>query len=127
MEMIWRGSRNYEQTSQIFTGVLYNGYNPPKGFCYDQDDPRIFDMMNVQERVDTFVEAACDQANSYKTNHIIMTMGSDFQYKNAYLWYENLDKLIHYVNEVCVEDSVSNIVLKLSAVLVHHVYRIYLN
>ena len=118
MEMIWRGSRNYEQASQIFTGVLYNGYNPPKGFCYDefcsdppiQDDPRMFDM-NVQERVDAFYEEACDQAKNYKTNHIIMTMGSDFQYENAYRWYKNLDKLIHYVNEVCVEDSVSNIVL----------------
>ena len=27
-----------------------------------------------------------------------MTMGSDFQYENANLWYKNLDKLIHYVN-----------------------------
>ena len=43
MEMIWRGSRNYEEKSQIFTGVLYNGYNPPPGFCYDEfcEDPPI--------------------------------------------------------------------------------------
>lgn len=27
-----------------------------------------------------------------------MTMGSDFQYENAMLWYKNLDKLIHHVN-----------------------------
>lgn len=27
-----------------------------------------------------------------------MTMGSDFQYENANLWYKNMDKLIHYVN-----------------------------
>ncbi|XP_042338783.1 lysosomal alpha-mannosidase-like [Plectropomus leopardus] len=27
-----------------------------------------------------------------------MTMGSDFQYENANMWYKNLDKLIHYVN-----------------------------
>ena len=43
MEMVWRGSRNYEEKSQIFTGVLYNGYNPPPGFCYDEfcEDPPI--------------------------------------------------------------------------------------
>ena len=35
---------------------------------------------------------------AYKTKHIIMTMGSDFQYENANLWYKNLDKLIRYVN-----------------------------
>ena len=28
----------------------------------------------------------------------MMTMGSDFQYRNAYMWYKNLDKLIKYVN-----------------------------
>ena len=27
-----------------------------------------------------------------------MTMGSDFQYTNAKVWYKNLDKLIRYVN-----------------------------
>lgn len=29
-----------------------------------------------------------------------MTMGSDFQYENAYEWFSNLDKLIKYVNLV---------------------------
>ena len=27
-----------------------------------------------------------------------MTMGSDFQYENAVMWFKNLDKLIKYVN-----------------------------
>lgn len=27
-----------------------------------------------------------------------MTMGGDFQYRNANEWYKNLDKLIKYVN-----------------------------
>ncbi len=34
----------------------------------------------------------------YATNHIIMTMGSDFQYENSNEWFKNLDKLIKYVN-----------------------------
>jgi len=38
------------------------------------------------------------QANTYATNHIMMTMGSDFQYENANEWFKNLDKLIKYVN-----------------------------
>ena len=107
MELVWRGSRSLGQDSNIFTGVLYNGYNPPPGFCYDQfcvdapiqDDPRLFDF-NVNERVDKFVEVTCKQASQYKTNHIMLTMGSDFMYENANLWYKNLDKLIEYVKAV---------------------------
>lgn len=38
------------------------------------------------------------QAKGYATNHIMMTMGSDFEYENANQWYKNLDKLIKYVN-----------------------------
>ena len=107
MELVWRGSRSLGQDSNIFTGVLYNGYNPPPGFCYDQfcvdtpiqDDPRLFDF-NVKETVDKFVEVTCKQASQYKTNHIMLTMGSDFMYENANLWYKNLDKLIKYVKAV---------------------------
>ena len=58
MEIIWRGSANYRKLSQLLTGVLFSGYDPPSGFCFDdfctdppiQDDPNLFDM-NVQERV----------------------------------------------------------------------------
>ena len=113
MELVWRGSRNLGQASDIFTGVLYNGYNPPKGFCFDQfcrdppiqDDPRLFDV-NVEETVDKFVAITNMQALHYKTKHIILTMGSDFMYENANLWYKNLDKLIKYVNAVSIQVAV---------------------
>ena len=110
MELVWRGSRNLGQDSNIFAGVLFNGYAPPPGFCYDQscknalpiqDDPNLFDY-NVKEIVNGFVFEACAQASQYKTNHIMMTMGEDFQYENAITWYKNLDKLIKYVNEVSI-------------------------
>lgn len=40
----------------------------------------------------------CPQARQYRTNHILMTMGSDFHYENAHLWFKNLDKLIAHAN-----------------------------
>ena len=36
---------------------------------------------------------------SYLGNHIMLKMGSDFQYAAAHHWYKNLDKLIKLVNE----------------------------
>ncbi|CAF1622827.1 unnamed protein product [Rotaria magnacalcarata] len=104
-ELIWKASANLDRRSWLFTGVLPNGYSPPGSFCYDifcddppiMDDPRLHDY-NVPERVETFIKAAHDEASSYATNHIIMTMGSDFQYENANQWFKNLDKLMKYVN-----------------------------
>ncbi|CAH1794207.1 unnamed protein product [Owenia fusiformis] len=106
MEHMWRGSPdNLGDAANLFTGALYNGYGPPGGFCWDagcgddpvMDDRRLHDY-NVDEKVAAFVKAATDQAKNYQTNHIVMTMGSDFQYSNANTWYKNLDKLIKYVN-----------------------------
>lgn len=44
MEMVWRGSASLGPEVDIFTGVLYTGYDPPKGLCFDfkchtLDDP----------------------------------------------------------------------------------------
>ena len=39
------------------------------------------------------------QAKNYSTNHIMMTLGGDFQYMNADQNFKNTDKLIKYVNK----------------------------
>uniref|UniRef100_A0A8V5H1Z0 Lysosomal alpha-mannosidase n=1 Tax=Melopsittacus undulatus TaxID=13146 RepID=A0A8V5H1Z0_MELUD len=105
MEMIWRGSGNLQSSgSDLFTGILPNMYNPPTGFCWDQlcSDPPIVDgdseENNVGSIVSSFLDTANKQAKHYRTNHIIMTMGSDFHYENANLWFKNMDKLIAHVN-----------------------------
>ncbi|NXD73731.1 MA2B1 mannosidase, partial [Eolophus roseicapillus] len=38
------------------------------------------------------------KAEHYRTNHIIMTMGSDFHYENANLWFKNMGGGIAHVN-----------------------------
>ena len=68
-------------------------------YIYMQDDPRLFGY-NVDERVASFIKVVQDQASHMATNHIMFTMGSDFQYEDAREWYKNLDKLIHYVNQM---------------------------
>jgi lysosomal alpha-mannosidase len=57
------------------------------------DDHRLHDY-NVDEKVDLFIKSSLDQQMKYRTNHIINTMGSDFTYADARVWYKNLDKLI---------------------------------
>ena len=45
MEMVWNGSDVLGNSSWLFTGALFNGYGPPKGFCFDIfcDDEPIMD------------------------------------------------------------------------------------
>ncbi|XP_064262483.1 LOW QUALITY PROTEIN: lysosomal alpha-mannosidase-like [Passer domesticus] len=105
LELLWRGSESLAPPrADIFTGILPNVYDPPAGLCWDQlcTDPPVVDgdgpERNVDAVVTSFLRAAATQARHYRTNHILMTMGSDFHYENANLWFKNLDKLIAHVN-----------------------------
>ncbi|XP_060520149.1 lysosomal alpha-mannosidase-like [Cylas formicarius] len=104
-EMVWRGSNSLGEASDIFTGVMYNTYSPPPGFCFDilcSDEPIIDDRKsfeyNVDQRVDDFLEYAKNVSSVYATDNIIITMGEDFNYQDAEAWFTNLDKLIYYTN-----------------------------
>ncbi|XP_039650824.1 lysosomal alpha-mannosidase [Perca fluviatilis] len=130
-ELLWRASDSLTPPmADLFTGILPNGYNPPEGFCWDQscDDPPIRDDpdledYNVHDVVKRFLIIANSQANVYKTNHIIMTMGSDFQYENANLWYKNLDKLIHYVNGQQANGSKVNVLYSTPSCYLQELHR----
>ncbi|XP_006393801.2 probable alpha-mannosidase At5g66150 isoform X1 [Eutrema salsugineum] len=106
LEFIWRGSKTFDSSSQIFTNVFPVHYGPPTGFHYEvsddyvplQDDPR-FDAYNVKETVDNFVNASLFYANVSRGNHVMWTMGDDFQYQLSESWFRQMDRLIHYVNK----------------------------
>jgi lysosomal alpha-mannosidase len=105
METVWRGSKTLGSNADMFSGVTFNHYSPPPGFCYDikctdppiQTDPRIYGV-NIEERAEQFVEYCKLQSEFFLTRNIMLTMGDDFEYENAHEWYKNLDKLISYVN-----------------------------
>jgi alpha-mannosidase len=113
LEHLWQGtgagpSVSPSASSTLFTGNFPSGnYGPPPGFWWEwtsspdaiiADDPDLKEF-NVDERVNTFVQRCYELANVTRGNDIMLTMGSDFHYSNAHVWYKNLDKLIHYVNK----------------------------
>ncbi|KAG7212847.1 hypothetical protein KM043_002203 [Ampulex compressa] len=106
MEFIWEGSPSLGKRANLFTAAMYNTYSPPPGFCFDilcADEPIIDDEdlpdYNVPERIESFLNYAHKQSTYFRTNNIILTMGGDFTYQHAEMYYMNLDKLIRYVNE----------------------------
>ncbi|CAL5366183.1 unnamed protein product [Camellia sinensis] len=106
LEVVWRGSKTFGSSSQIFTNTFPVHYSPPNGFEFEvsddfmpvQDNPLLYDY-NVEQRVNDVINAAITQANVTRTNHIMWTMGDDFQYQYAESWFKQMDKLIHYVNK----------------------------
>ncbi|MED6160733.1 hypothetical protein PIB30_054120 [Stylosanthes scabra] len=106
LEVVWRGSKTFGSSAQIFANAFPVHYSPPVGFHFEvdeeydhiQDDPLLFDYY-VEGRVEDFIAAAVAQANVTRTNHIMWTMGDDFQYQYAESWFKQMDKLIHYVNK----------------------------
>ncbi|WJX41060.1 alpha-mannosidase [Trifolium repens] len=106
LEVVWQGSKSFGSSAQIFSGAFPENYEPPNNFYYEvdsdakivQDDINLFDY-NVPQRVNEFVATAISQANITRTNHIMWTMGTDFQYQYAQTWFRQMDKFINYVNQ----------------------------
>ncbi|XP_026271901.1 lysosomal alpha-mannosidase isoform X2 [Frankliniella occidentalis] len=113
-EMIWKGSANLGKQAELFTGVLYNTYSPPPGFCFDvlcADEPIIDDKKspdyNLETKAADFLSFAKAQAQFYSSGNVILTMGGDFTYQAAHFWYQNMDKLIRYINNHKTEEKVN--------------------
>ncbi|XP_032528142.2 lysosomal alpha-mannosidase-like isoform X2 [Danaus plexippus] len=114
MEMVWRGDDQLGNSSDIFTGVLFNTYSPPAGFCFDvlcNDEPIIDDvnspLYNVEDRVNKFLAVCRNMSEAYGTDNVLVTMGEDFQYQDASMWFINLDKLIQYTNLKAAKDGLN--------------------
>lgn len=107
MNLIWRASSNASSSDgDIFTSVMYDGYGPPPEFCFDaycNDDllaaDKSLENYNLDDKLAKLTKWANKQKAAFKSNHIMLPMGSDFQYTNAQMWYENLDGLINFANE----------------------------
>ena len=102
LEMVWEASTDLGVSADLFTHVLYNEYGPPPGFCWDlpcDDEPiSVGENGNLEERVDALVAWVKEQASHYRTNHVILTMGEDFQYQAAHSWFLNLDRVMANIN-----------------------------
>ncbi|XP_001603702.3 lysosomal alpha-mannosidase isoform X1 [Nasonia vitripennis] len=106
-EFIWEASPSLGKSANLFTTMLYNNYGPPPGFCFDilcQDsEPMIDDVdspdYNIAQRLESFLNYVKNQAKYYRSKNVILTMGGDFTYQYAEMYFKNMDKLIRYVNE----------------------------
>ncbi|KAN0006982.1 hypothetical protein ACTFIU_005175 [Dictyostelium citrinum] len=113
-EFQWYPSHNNEDLS-IFTHVLDHHYNSPyliypnasnpnqsltTGFDFESDpiqNPPI-NQSNIYERAQIFVEIMQQRSQLYRHNNLLIPFGNDFRFQNASIEFENMDKLIEYIN-----------------------------
>ena len=109
MEWVWEPfSENRGSSNQIFTHTMYAHYFPPPGFCWEPnncgyyDDPIVDDRSlktyNVEERIKEMYDYVSHMKTHYRSNHLLVTWGGDFFFKNGFKWYSNTDKLIKNFN-----------------------------
>ena len=107
MEFIWRGSSSRGKDAEIFTSVLRNGYGSPPGFDFSFDydsecevvnDNKYVKGYNVDKRADEFVNYFREGAKDMATNNLLVPFGNDFNFQNAFGYFQNMDKLIRYIN-----------------------------
>lgn len=92
MEMIFKASDSLGSKADLFTGILYNTYSPPSGFCFDilcNDEPVIDDEKSPEFNADKKVS---EKQLSLPVYSIIM---QDFSfesesYESMMCWYDFL-------------------------------------
>lgn len=107
-EFMWAASRSDEK-AKLFTGILLtNHYGPPGSFWWDVRDPpntpiqndKRLDGYNIDQKVAEFVGIADHDFSVTRGDHIMWTMGDDFNYQDANTWFKNMDHLIAAVNNM---------------------------
>lgn len=96
MEFVWKASPSLgAYKTDMFTSILPNTYSPPDQFCFDVNcNDEQLNKYNIQHKAAHFALMMMKQAESYATNHTVVTMGMDFHYRDANKWYTNLDLLV---------------------------------
>ncbi|XP_070185670.1 lysosomal alpha-mannosidase-like [Littorina saxatilis] len=98
LEFVWETSPNADDYSgNLFTQTTFDGYYAPRGFVLDGVE-NLFKGSRELENTLEFMNIVRERANAFRTNHLLLPMGSDFGYRVAGDWFKNMDKLIELVN-----------------------------
>ena len=107
MEFLWRPfNESLGPRAEILTHMMYNHYSAPPGFCFSEfctDSPivdnKLLRTYNADKKTDELYDYLTHMAEHYRTNHLFVPFGDDFNYLNAQKMFLNIDKLIDYMNK----------------------------
>ena len=98
LEFIWKAHSSDPDKNSILAHVLYKHYSAPKGFDWEEKNPLVNDN-RLPKLAAKYVKLIKGRARSYRSDHIMVPFGDDFKFKRSDRQFQNMDKLIEYVNE----------------------------
>ena len=105
LEFVWRSSKSRGREADIFVHILAEAYQTPPECSVDHDapdpqnDPTLpTDPTNMIATGESFVKAANIRKPYFRHNHVLIPFGDDFAHTNAYHSFQQMDKIIEYVN-----------------------------
>lgn len=101
LEFLWTPlAENSEDRDSIFTHITYDMYWGIPNFYFGDSraEEPLVPGFNLDERLEEFASWAVTFNDTFKTNHVIIPMGGDFNYQNAHTIFMNTDRLIKYFN-----------------------------
>lgn len=90
-EGLWNSSTNREDATVFWglTGSYEGNYGSPQGYCFDIgcEDPLLVDMNHseLEYSIHRLLQELQVQSERTQGNHIMITMGSDFQVRSMWL------------------------------------------
>ena len=95
------------------TGSYGGNYGAPGGYCFDINCGNRKSLIDqnqtmVLKYVNDFLESLRHQSDRTQGDHIMLTMGSDFQYQRAAINYANLDLLIGTIMHAAARTNTNN-------------------
>ena len=104
-EGLWNSSHHLDAT--VFWGLTgsYGGnYGAPRGYCFDIlcHDPLIIELddRELQLSMHELLAEIRVQSDRTRGNHIMLTMGEDFNYQRAHVNFANIDLMISAIQEL---------------------------
>ena len=97
LEFQWQGSQALGKSANIFGHLLDSTYSSPIGFDFEHGGGPVTSE-NVQAKAQLLMEQMNERSQWFRTNHILVPLGGDFEYQNATVMFSNMSIVMDYVN-----------------------------
>lgn len=96
LEFTWKVS---SKNTSVLVHVLDHHYDCPAGFDWEKEGSPEITNANVKARSDAYMRVVLNRSRYFLTPNVFIPFGDDFRFVNATLQFQNMDRIVSYVQE----------------------------